>query len=90
VSRLGLSTIEEKVAIIRNLDYPINLVDLEYSLAFFSYYRKFILNYTRITEPLEVLKTLGFWAVLKKTIKKRRRTIVEKELFYINDKYKAV
>jgi hypothetical protein len=72
MSHLGLSTIEEKVATIRNLDYPTNLADLEYSLAFFSYYRKFVLNYTRITEPLEALKTSGFRAVLKKTTKKRR------------------
>jgi hypothetical protein len=82
--------VEEKVAAIRNLDYPTNLVDLKYGLVFFGYYRKFIPNYTRIAEPLEALKTSGFRAVLKKITKKKYRAIAEKELFYINNEYKAV
>ncbi|KAH8746342.1 hypothetical protein F5882DRAFT_238285, partial [Hyaloscypha sp. PMI_1271] len=72
VSRLGLSIIEEKVITIRYLEYPINLTNLEYSLIFFSYYRKFIPNFANIIELLEALKIASFRSILKKTTKKKR------------------
>jgi hypothetical protein len=70
------------------LEYLINLTNLEYSLILFNYYRKFILNFAGIIEPLEVLKIAGFRLVLKKTTKKKRHSIVEKEPFTIGKEYK--
>ena len=48
VSRLGLSTVEEKTEAIQNLDYPGCLRDLETGLGFFGYYRKFVPYYSAI------------------------------------------
>ena len=61
---------------------------MEYSLIFFSYYRKFILNFASIIELLEALKIAGFRSILKKTTKKKRYLIVEKEPFTIGKEYK--
>src|SRR5438046_10107858 len=60
VSRLSLSTVEEKTEVIRNLDYPRNLRDLETGLGFFGYYRKFIPHYSAIAQSLLDLKMTGF------------------------------
>ena len=60
VSRLGLSTIEEKTEVIQNLDYPGCLRDLETGLDFFRYYRKFVPYYSVITQSLLDLKTTEF------------------------------
>ena len=60
VSRLGLSTVEEKTEAIQNLDYPRNLRDLETGLGFFGYYRKFVLHYSAIAQSLLDLKMTGF------------------------------
>ena len=57
---LGLSTVEEKTKVIRNLDYPRNLRDLETGLGFFRYYRKFVPYYSAIAQLLLDLKITGF------------------------------
>jgi len=88
VSRLGLSTMEEKVVAIRHLEYPTNLADLECGLTFFGYYRKFVPNFAGIAEPLEALKTAGFRSVPKKTTKKKRRSMAEKEPFTMGEEHK--
>ena len=60
VSRLGLSTVEDKVEAIRALKFPENLVELENGYGFFGYYRKFVSHFAGIARPLQELKTLGF------------------------------
>ena len=60
VSRLGLSTLEDKVEAVRNWTFPETLQQLETVLGFFGYYRKFIKEYAAIVEPLVRLKTIGF------------------------------
>ena len=60
VSRLGLSTMEEKVDAVRKMAFPKNLRQLETGLGFFGYYRKFVKNYAAIARPLIRLKTEGF------------------------------
>ena len=60
VSRLGLSTMEEKVEAVRKMLFPRNLRELETGLGFFGYYRKFVEHYAAIARPLVQLKTEGF------------------------------
>ena len=60
VSRLGLSTMEEKVSAIRRMAFPANLRDLEVGLGFFGYYRPFVEHFASIARPLVKLKTRGF------------------------------
>ena len=74
VSRLGLSTIQEKTEAIRDLDYPQSLRQLETGLGFFGYYRKFVEYYAAIAEPLMQLKTAGFKAALPKGKKRQMHT----------------
>ena len=52
VSRLRLITIEEKVEAIHNLAFPQTLTELEHSIGFFGYYRKFVTYYADIVRPL--------------------------------------
>ncbi|PFH62963.1 hypothetical protein XA68_10714 [Ophiocordyceps unilateralis] len=66
VSRLGLSTAEEKTEAIRALAMPTNLKDLESGLGLMGYYRQFVSHYAAIAEPLIRLKTIGFKAAPKK------------------------
>lgn len=58
VSRLGLSTTEEKTAAVRKLAFPNTLKQLETGLGFFGYYRKFVPFYAAIADPLVKIKTL--------------------------------
>ncbi|CZT02527.1 uncharacterized protein RCO7_06258 [Rhynchosporium graminicola] len=60
VSRLGLSTLQEKVEAIRTWEFPSNLSELETALGFFGYYRSFVPHYASVAAPLIELKTLGF------------------------------
>lgn len=60
VSRLGLSTTEEKTEAIRNLLMPSNLQDLEHGSGLMGYYRDFVPDYAILADPLNELKTLGF------------------------------
>ena len=60
VSRLGVSTMEEKVDAVRKMSFPRNLRELETGLGFFGYYRKFVKDYAAIARPLIKLKTEGF------------------------------
>src|SRR5207248_8221356 len=62
VSRLGLSTIQEKTEAIQDLDYLQSLWQLETELGFLGYYRKFVEYYAAIAEPLMQLKMAGFKA----------------------------
>jgi hypothetical protein len=57
VSRLGLTTAEQKIEAITQLDYPTTLSSLESGLGLFSFYRQYCLGYSYIVEPLEALKT---------------------------------
>lgn len=70
VSRLGLSTTEEKVEAIRQMKFPATLRDLEVGLGFFGYYRSFVDHFASIARPLVRLKTRGFTGA---PIKGRRR-----------------
>jgi hypothetical protein len=60
VDRLGLSTLDEKVEAVREMRFPGTLAQLENTIGFFNYYRKFVDHYTGISQPMQVLKTLGF------------------------------
>ncbi|KID93902.1 Ribonuclease H-like protein, partial [Metarhizium majus ARSEF 297] len=60
VSRLGLSTTEEKTAAILALAMPTNLKELEHGLGLMGYYRQFIDHYSAIVEPLQQIKAMGF------------------------------
>jgi len=60
VSRLDLSTLEEKVKAIQKWTFPNTLSQLEKALGFFRYYRKFVPHYAAIAAPLIELKTIGF------------------------------
>lgn len=60
VSRLGLSTLEDKVEVIRSLEFPRTLRLLEIGLGFFGYYRNFVDHYAATVRPLNKLKTRGF------------------------------
>jgi hypothetical protein len=46
------------VAAIKALEFPCNIAKLESTIGFFLYYRKFVPFFTRITAPLEKLKTI--------------------------------
>lgn len=60
VSRLGLHTSPQKVAAILELLFPGTLQDLEHTLGFFGYYRRFVCHYASIAEPMVNCKTKGF------------------------------
>lgn len=60
VSRLGLSTTEEKTEAIRNLAIPGNLQLLEIGLGLMGYYREYVADFAIIADPLNEMKTLGF------------------------------
>ncbi|ERF69335.1 hypothetical protein EPUS_09241 [Endocarpon pusillum Z07020] len=66
VSRLGYSTLEEKVDAIRKKAFPKTLKQLETGIGFFGYYRKYVGHYSSIAEPLQRLKTIGFKGALVK------------------------
>lgn len=60
VSRLGLTTTADKLAAIRDLEFPTTLRHLEIGIGFFGYHRKFVDHYAAIERPLQVLKARGF------------------------------
>lgn len=60
VSRLGLSTPEERAKAIRTLAFPTNLQQLETGLGSFGYYQKFCPFFAHLAAPLQELKTKGF------------------------------
>lgn len=60
VSRLGVSTAEDKVAAVANMRFPRTLRSLEAGVQFFSYYRRFVERFAAIADPLNRLKTLLF------------------------------
>ena len=59
VSRLGLSTLEEKIQAVKSLLFPATLQELEHAIGFFGYYRKFVEFFASICEPLVIVKTKG-------------------------------
>ena len=77
VSRLGLSTMEEKVEAVRRMFFLTSLRELETGLGFFGYYRKFVPYYAAIARPLVKLKTKGFKGSLNKG--RPRRNHAEKK-----------
>lgn len=75
VSRLGLSTVQEKTEAIRAMKFPTNLKQLETALGFFGYYRKFVPHYAAMAEKLNNLKTRGFKGVpIKRNARDRHAT----------------
>jgi hypothetical protein len=56
VLRLGLSITKEKTAVIRALKYPSDLHELELSIGFFDFYRKFVKSYAHVVRPLKNFK----------------------------------
>ena len=60
VSRLGISTSEDKVDVIRRMAFPNTLNTLESGTQVFNYYRKHVPRHSVIVEPLNRLKTLLF------------------------------
>lgn len=79
VSRLGLSTTDEKTEAIRNLAMPTSLQDLETGLGLMGYYQEFVPDYAIIARPLNELKTLGFKGSPKSN--PQRDTFARKSLF---------
>jgi len=57
VSRLGLSTVQEKTEAICNLIFLVIVKQLEYAEGLFGYYRKFVDHYADVSLPLVQLKT---------------------------------
>jgi hypothetical protein len=55
VSNLGIGTLDETVRAIKHLSYPQNIKQLQRSLGLFSYYRKFIPDFSKIAAPLNKL-----------------------------------
>jgi hypothetical protein len=66
VSRLGISTADDKVAAVKVMLFPSTLKELEAGVQFFSYYRKFVPYFAAIAEPLHQFKTLYFCHAPKK------------------------
>lgn len=58
VDTLGLSTAEEKLAAISQLEFPRTLIDLETYLGMTGYLRQYALYYGQIAEPLQKRKTM--------------------------------
>ena len=58
VDVFGLSTAEEKLAAISQLEFPTTLKDLETYLGMTSYLRQYTLYYAQIADPLQKRKTL--------------------------------
>ena len=58
VDALGLSTAEEKLTAISQLEFPKNLKDLETYLGMMGYLRQYAPYYLQIAEPLQKRKTL--------------------------------
>jgi hypothetical protein len=54
------------VAVVKALEFPRNIAELESTIGFFLYYRKFIPFFARIAVPLEKLKTIGLAGALFK------------------------
>jgi hypothetical protein len=71
---LGLSTTEDKVAAVKALEFPRNIAELESTIGFFSYYRKFVPFFAGIAAPLEKLKTIGLAGALFKGRKRSNFT----------------
>jgi hypothetical protein len=63
VDRLGLSTLDEKVEAIRAMQFLQTLSQLEITLGFFGYYRKFVSHFAGIARVMQALKTLGYKSV---------------------------
>lgn len=57
VDGFGLSTEEEKLDAIRNLQFPSTLKDLEHYLGLTGYLRSYIQYYAQLAEPLQTAKT---------------------------------
>ena len=75
VSRLDLNTVQEKTETIRNLKFPLFLNQLENTIGFFEYYRKFVKYYTTLNKPLIKLKTKGFKDTPIKNYKREKHTL---------------
>lgn len=58
LSAAGLSPQEEKVAVVRDFPAPIDISSLRRASGLFSYYRKFVKNFSEIASPLNNLLTL--------------------------------
>jgi hypothetical protein len=59
ISRYGLATTEEKVAVVTALPAPTTMAALHRVVGMFGYYRNFIRNFSRIVKPLNDLKKVG-------------------------------
>lgn len=57
VDALGLTTAEEKLAVITNLSFPRTLAQLEKYLGLTEYLRQYIAFYAAIAKPLQLRKT---------------------------------
>ena len=60
VSRLGITTLIEKIKAMVKKAFLINLKLLECGISLFNYYRRFIKRFTSITIPLIELKKVSF------------------------------
>lgn len=57
VDRFGISTLEEKVSAIKNIEFPKTLKDLEGFIGLIGWFRRFIPGYALVVSPLQELKT---------------------------------
>jgi hypothetical protein len=77
ISRLNLNIVQEKIEIIRNFKFSLFLNQLENTIEFIEYYRKFVEYYAILSKPFMELKTKDF----KNTFIKNDER--EKYAFYI-------
>ena len=93
VSRLDLTTLEEKSVVVKRFAYLKNLAELENGFEFFSYYRKFVDYYIYIAEPLEELKARLLRKVLVKECKRKtyiENVFADNGIFPLSEAYKDI
>jgi len=59
VSATGVSPDKAKIATVLSYPVPVDLKELRQFLGFINYYQSFLHNYSKITEPLNKLLTVG-------------------------------
>jgi hypothetical protein len=74
IFRLSFSTVQKKTETIQNFKFPLFLNQLENTIGFFGYYRKFVEHYTAFSKSLMELKTKDIKNALIKDYKRENIT----------------
>jgi hypothetical protein len=72
VSRLKISTTENKITAVRKITFSNTLKELKNEIGFFNYYRNYVEYYASVIQPLNNLKIINFKLVFKKGIARDR------------------